>query len=388
MPFSEIVGMLSESPTLKVTQRVNELKAQGVNVMSFGAGEPDFDTPRFIIDAAIEALNQGKTRYTTASGIKELKHAVIEKLEKDNRLKGYDESNILISSGAKHALWNSIFTLLNPDDECIIFSPYWVSYTEQIKTAEAKPVIVECRPENHFQPTMEDIEKAVTAKTRLILINSPNNPTGSVYTKKFLKELAAFCRMRSIWVISDEIYEKLIFDGKKHYTIAKYLPEKTILINGVSKAYAMTGWRIGFVAGPQWIIKKMSMLQGQITSCPNSIAQYASLAAINSDGTEVEEMRREFEARRNYIIKRLNGIRGVKCPKPCGAFYVFPDVSEAMENLGFETSDQMVEYLLEEGLVAAVSGEAFGREGFLRLSYATSMEEIKAGMDAMETLLK
>ncbi len=388
MPFSEIVGMLTESPTLKVTQRVNELKAQGAHVLSFGAGEPDFDTPQYIIDAAIEALNQGKTRYTTASGIPELKRAVIDKLARDNGLKGYECSNILISSGAKHALWNAVFTILNPDDECIVFSPYWVSYTEQIKTAEAKPVVVPCKAENHFQPAMADIEAALSAKTRLIILNSPNNPTGAVYSKKFLKELAELCRMRSIWVISDEIYEKLIFDGKKHYTIAKYLPEKTILINGVSKAYAMTGWRIGFVAGPQWIIKKMSMLQGQITSCPNSIAQYASLAAIQGSGEEVEMMRAEFEKRRDYIIERLNKINGVSCKKPSGAFYVFPDVTEAIKNMNMSGADELVEFLLEEGLVAAVSGAAFGKEGYLRLSYATSMDEIREGMDIIEKLLK
>ncbi|HPE20533.1 MAG TPA: pyridoxal phosphate-dependent aminotransferase [Candidatus Mcinerneyibacteriales bacterium] len=388
MPFSEIVGSLSESPTLKVTQRVNELKAMGVKVLSFGAGEPDFDTPDYIKQAAIEALNNGKTRYTTASGIPELKDAVIQKLESDNGLKGYTRKNILISSGAKHALWNAVFTLLNPDDEAIVFSPYWVSYTEQIKTAEARSVIVPCHAENHFEPRMEDIEAAVTAKTRLILLNTPNNPTGAVYTKKFIKELARFCRERSIWVISDEIYEKLIYDSKKHYSIAKYLPEKTIVINGVSKAYAMTGWRIGYVAGPEWIIKKMAMLQGQITSCPNSIAQYASLAAIKGDGSDIEYMRAAFEERRDYMVERLNTIPGIHCKKPAGAFYVFPEISEAVEKLEMSGADELVEYLLEKSSVAAVSGTAFGAEGFLRLSYATSLSEIKEGLDKIESLLK
>ena len=388
MPFSEIVGSLSESPTLKVTQRVNELKAMGVKVLSFGAGEPDFDTPDYIKQAAIEALNNGKTRYTTASGIPELKDAVIQKLERDNGLKGYTRKNILISSGAKHALWNAVFTLLNPDDEAIVFSPYWVSYTEQIKTAEARSVIVPCHADNHFEPRMEDIEAAVTAKTRLILLNTPNNPTGAVYTKKFIKELARFCRERSIWVISDEIYEKLIYDSKKHYSIAKYLPEKTIVINGVSKAYAMTGWRIGYVAGPEWIIKKMAMLQGQITSCPNSIAQYASLAAIKGDGSDIEYMRAAFEERRDYMVQRLNTIPGIHCKKPAGAFYVFPEISEAVEKLEMSGADELVEYLLEKSSVAAVSGTAFGAEGFLRLSYATSLSEIKEGLDKIESLLK
>ena len=388
MPFSEIVGSLSESPTLKVTQRVNELKAMGVKVLSFGAGEPDFDTPDYIKQAAIEALNNGKTRYTTASGIPELKDAVIQKLERDNGLKGYTRKNILISSGAKHALWNAVFTLLNPEDEAIVFSPYWVSYTEQIKTAEARSVIVPCHADNHFEPRMEDIEAAVTAKTRLILLNTPNNPTGAVYTKKFIKELARFCRERSIWVISDEIYEKLIYDSKKHYSIAKYLPEKTIVINGVSKAYAMTGWRIGYVAGPEWIIKKMAMLQGQITSCPNSIAQYASLAAIKGDGSDIEYMRAAFEERRDYMVDRLNTIPGIHCKKPAGAFYVFPEISEAVEKLEMSGADELVEYLLEKSSVAAVSGTAFGAEGFLRLSYATSLSEIKEGLDKIESLLK
>lgn len=388
MPFSEIVGSLTESPTLKVTQRVNELKAMGVKVLSFGAGEPDFDTPVYIKEAAIEALNNGKTRYTTASGIPELKDAVIQKIENDNGLKGYTRKNILISSGAKHALWNAVFTILNPDDEAIVFSPYWVSYTEQIKTAEAKPVIVPCHAENHFEPRMEDIEAAVTAKTRLILLNTPNNPTGAVYTKKFIKELAKFCRERSIWIISDEIYEKLIYDNKKHYSVAKYLPEKTILINGVSKAYAMTGWRIGYVAGPEWIIKKMAMLQGQITSCPNSIAQYASLAAIKGDGSDIEYMRTAFEQRRDYMVDRLNAIPGIHCKKPAGAFYVFPEISEALERLGMSGADELIEYLLEKSRVAAVSGTAFGAEGFLRFSYATSLDEIKEGMERIESLLK
>jgi aspartate aminotransferase len=388
MPFSEIVGSLAESPTLKVTQRVNELKAMGVKVLSFGAGEPDFDTPEYIKNAAIEALNNGKTRYTTASGISELKDAIIKKLERDNGLRGYTRKNILISSGAKHALWNAVFTLLNPDDEAIIFSPYWVSYTEQIKTAEAKSVIVPCHAEHNFEPQMEDVEAAVTAKTRMILLNTPNNPTGAVYTKKFIKELAKFCRERSIWVISDEIYEKLIYDNKHHYSIAKYLPEKTILVNGVSKAYAMTGWRIGYVAGPEWIIKKMAMLQGQITSCPNSIAQYASLAAIQGDGSDIEIMRLAFSQRRDYMVERLNAMPGIHCRKPNGAFYVFPEVTEALEKLGMRNADEFVEFLLEKSSVAGVSGTAFGAEGFLRLSYATSMDIIEEGLDKIEALLK
>ncbi|HDS03494.1 MAG TPA: pyridoxal phosphate-dependent aminotransferase [Firmicutes bacterium] len=388
MPFSEIVGSLAESPTLKVTQRVNELKAMGVKVLSFGAGEPDFDTPEYIKNAAIEALNNGKTRYTTASGISELKDAIIKKLERDNGLRGYTRKNILISAGAKHALWNAVFTLLNPDDEAIIFSPYWVSYTEQIKTAEAKSVIVPCHAEHNFEPQMEDVEAAVTAKTRMILLNTPNNPTGAVYTKKFIKELAKFCRERSIWVISDEIYEKLIYDNKHHYSIAKYLPEKTILVNGVSKAYAMTGWRIGYVAGPEWIIKKMAMLQGQITSCPNSIAQYASLAAIQGDGSDIETMRLAFSQRRDYMVERLNAMPGIHCRKPNGAFYVFPEVTEAFEKLGMRNADEFVEFLLEKSSVAGVSGTAFGAEGFLRLSYATSMDIIEEGLDKIGALLK
>ena len=387
MQLSRIVESLESSPTLAVTRKVAELKAKGEKVIAFGAGEPDFNTPEYIRTAATEAMNSGKTKYTVSSGIPELKEAICKKLADDNGVT-YKAKNILVSNGAKHALWNAVFSLVNDGDEVMVFAPYWVSYTEQIKTARGVPVIINCPADNNFEPRMEDIENNYTSRTKLLILNTPNNPTGAVYSEKFMKELANFVIKKNIWVISDEIYEKLIYDGAKHFSIATFIPEHTIIINGVSKAYAMTGWRIGYAAGPDHVIKAMGTLQEQITSCPNSISQYASFAALSQVTGDLEMMCGEFKKRRDYMVERLNKIPGIKCNVPPGAFYVFPDVRDLMAAKGFVTSDALIEYILDNVKVAGVSGSAFGMEGFIRFSYATSLEAIREGMDRIEELFK
>jgi len=386
MMISKKVNSLSDSPTLAMNQKVSELKSEGKDVISLGVGEPDFPTPIYIKYAAIKALNRNMTKYTVSSGTPTLKKAIIDKFRNEYNL-NYTPDNILVSAGAKHALWNSIFTLLNEGDEAIIFSPYWVSYPEQIKIANARPVIVATDFDNEFQPKIADIKKAITKKTKLILLNSPNNPTGAVYSEKFIKDVTDLARENDLWIISDEIYEKIIYDGVEHHNIANYYKEKTIIINGVSKAYSMTGWRIGYAAGPKEVILQMAKLQGQVTSCPNSIAQYASQIAISDEQEELNIMYEQFKLRRDYIVDRLNNIDGIECKKPKGTFYVFCDVEELMKKMNFNNTDEVVNFLLDKANVATVSSNAFGYKNFIRMSYANSMENIEEAMDRIERIL-
>ena len=391
MIISKRARAISPSMTLAIDAKAKQMQAEGIDVIGFGAGEPDFDTPDFIKQAAIKAINDGFTKYTPASGTLELKKAVCQKLKQDNDL-NYDASQILISCGAKHSLFNAIFTLCDDGEKVIIPAPYWVSYEELVKMAGATPVILNDLPEeNGFKLTAQRLREAITPKTKMIILNSPCNPTGAVYEKQELEELAEVIVEHKIFVISDEIYEKIIYDGKKHYSIAALHPEiadLTIVINGVSKSYAMTGWRIGYAAGPKKIIAAMSNVQSHATSNPTSIAQKAALAAISGPQHCITEMVAAFDRRRKYIIERLNSIEGISCPMPHGAFYVFPNVSElcgkSFNGKPITDSFALTEFLLNEARVAVVPGDAFGAPGYLRLSYAASDQNIKNGLDRIE----
>ncbi len=380
--ISKRAQQILPSPTFALVAKVKEMKKQGIDIISFGIGEPDFPTPTNIKNAAKKAIDENFTKYTPGSGIPELKEAIVEKFKKDNNL-DYDSSQILISTGAKQCLYNIMQTILDKDDEAILFSPYWVSYIEQIKLADAKPVIVKTNKD--FKIDFEEFNKNITDKTKLILINSPNNPTGAVFSEEELKKLADIAVEKNIYVISDEIYEKLIYSGK-HVSIASFndkIKELTITVNGVSKSYSMTGWRIGYCAGNKNIIKAAANIQDQSTSCPNSIAQKAALEALTADQKAVKEMRNEFMKRRNYILERLNKVKGVECNVPDGAFYVLPNVSKLYKGK-LKDSTSFATALLEKANIAVVPGVAFGDDDYIRFSYATSIDKIKEGMNRFE----
>jgi len=381
---------------LAITAQALKMKREGKKVISFAAGEPDFDTPKNIKEEAIAAIKQGFTHYTDNSGIIELKEAVIGKLKKDNKVE-YKPAEIIISNGAKQCLFNALLTVCNPEDEVLLPTPYWVSYTEQIKFAQAVPIFINTYQEDAFKLSATQVEEKISSKTKLLILNSPNNPTGAVYEMEELKKIAQLLVKYDIYCICDEIYEKLIYDEAEHFTIASLSNEvkaKTIIINGVSKSYAMTGWRIGYAAGPEDIISGMGKIQGHSTSNPNSIAQKASVEALNGRQETIEEMRREFDQRRKYMVEKLNQIKGVSCLKPSGAFYAFPNVSKILEK-GVKyngkriiNSFDLADFILKEAEVALIPGSAFEAEGYLRLSYATSMEDVKEGLDRIENILK
>lgn len=387
MILSKRAQSIKPSPTLAIDSKAKALKAQGIDVISFGAGEPDFDTPAHIKDAAKKALDAGFTKYCPVSGTPDLKLAIINKLKKDNNL-DYKPEEIIVSCGAKHSLYNLFQAILGKGDELIVPAPYWVSYPDMAYLADAKVKIVKTKESDGFKMTPEQLEKAVSKRSKAVVINSPSNPTGGAYTSEELKTLGEVCVKKNLLIISDEIYEKLAFDGFKSTSIASASPEikaKTIVVNGVSKAYAMTGWRIGYTAGPKEIIDAMTNIQSQSTSNPTSIALKAVVEALNGPQDSVETMRVEFEKRRNYIVDRLNSIKGISCFKPQGAFYVFPNVKKAMKRMGFDTAAKFAEFLLNKAKIAVVPGDAFGAPGYIRLSYATSMDNIKNGMDRLET---
>lgn len=394
MRLSKRVSSIGPSPTLGITAKAKKMRAEGIDVIGFGAGEPDFDTPVNIKEAAKKAIDAGFTKYTPASGIPELKVAICEKLKRDNDL-DYEPEEILVSCGAKHAIFNAVLALCDDDDEVILLSPYWVSYPEMIKLARANPVVIKTTQQNNFKITPERLRDAVTPKTKLIILNSPSNPTGIVYTKKELQLLSEILVEAEICCISDEIYEKIIYDGKEHVSIASLSSEMkklTIVVNGVSKPYSMTGWRIGYAAGPREIIKAMSNLQAHSTSNPVSISQKAALEALKGQQKDMEEMVRAFAERRNYIVGRLNSIERIRCLMPEGAFYVFPDVSQLLgkkyNGQTIKDSFLLTELLLTEARVAVVPGAVFGDDNHLRLSYATSMENIAEGIDRIEEFMK
>ena len=384
---------IAPSITLEITAKANALKSQGVDVIGFGAGEPDFNTPKNIQEAGIKAIKEGNTRYTATTGIKELKEAACNKFKKDNNL-NYNPNNILISSGAKHSLYNSFCAILNPGDEVIIPNPYWVSYTELIKLADGVPVEIITKEENDFKYNIEDIKNNLTDKTKAIILNSPSNPTGTVYSKEELMAIADLAVSKNLFIISDEIYEKLIYDGEEHVSIASLnedIKNLTIVINGMSKAYAMTGWRIGIAAAHEDIIKVMANIQSHSTSNASSISQYASVEGLNGDQGPIREMLKHFVERRNYMVEKINSINGLSCRNPKGAFYVMANIKklkgQVIKGIKIENSVDLANFLLENANVAVVPGAAFGSDDYIRLSYATSMNNIKTGLERIENIL-
>lgn len=394
MEYSRKAKNINPSITLAITAKAKELKEQGVDVVSFGAGEPDFNTPKNIIDAANRAMDEGKTKYTSASGIIELKKALCKKFKEDNNLL-YNPTNIVISTGGKQALANVMYAILNPGEEVLIPVPYWVSYPELVKLADGVPVFVECKEENDYKFTIEALEKVTTDKTKAIIINSPNNPTGSIYSKEELNDIAQFAKKHDLLIISDEMYEKLIYDGEKHISIASLSEDaynRTIVVNGFSKAFAMTGWRLGYSAANEEITKLMSSIQSHMTSNANSITQYAALEGLNGPKDELNSMVKEFEERRNYMIELIDNIDGLSYIKPCGAFYVMINLKNCINKSfnGKKINDSMEfsKMLLEEEKVAVIPGAAFGLENYIRLSYATSKDMIGEGLKRIETFVK
>ncbi|HHV79318.1 MAG TPA: pyridoxal phosphate-dependent aminotransferase [Firmicutes bacterium] len=384
---------LSPSPTLALDAKAKQMKRAGIDVISFGVGEPDFDTPAHIKAAAIEAIQEGFTKYTPSNGIPQLQEAIAAKLQKDNGLH-YEPNQIVVSVGAKHAIFNALQVLCEPGDEVLILAPYWVSYPEMVKLTGAQPVIVETKEENGFKVTVDDLERASSSNTKLLLLNTPCNPSGCVYSREELEQISRFVVEKDIWVISDEIYEKLVYGSASHISIASFnsdVYDRTITVNGVSKAYAMTGWRIGYSASPKNVAKAIGDFQSQCTSNATSISQKAALAALTGTQEPITAMVAEFKNRRDYMVARLNRIDGVKCQVPDGAFYVFPSFKSLL-NRRFKgqvlgSTAALADILLNEAKVAIVPGEAFGMPGYMRFSYATSMEKIREGLDRMERIL-
>ncbi|MCB2358308.1 pyridoxal phosphate-dependent aminotransferase [Clostridium estertheticum] len=393
MVLSKKAGKISTSLTLDITAKAKKMKADGIDVIGFGAGEPDFNTPKNIREAAIKAINEGMTKYTAASGIIELKQAIIKKLKKDNSL-NYTTDQIIVSTGAKQCLANVLQAILNPGDEVIIGAPYWVSYPELVKLADGVPVFVETEESNKFKLTITNLNRAITSKSKAIILNSPNNPTGTVYSREELMNIAEFAKINNLIIISDEIYEKLLYAANDHISIASLSEDaylRTIVINGLSKAYAMTGWRIGYAAGSKEIVALMSNIQSHTTSNPNSIAQYASVEALSGEQEDVHSMIKQFKIRRNYMVERINSINNLSCIEPEGAFYVMVNISNILNRLidgkVIKDSISFSKLLLEKEKVAVIPGIAFGAENFIRLSYATSMENIKQGLDRIESFV-
>ncbi|QKG84385.1 pyridoxal phosphate-dependent aminotransferase [Kroppenstedtia pulmonis] len=387
MKLSRRVQQLSPSATIEITIAAQELKRQGHDVIVLGAGEPDFNTPTHILNAADKAMREGLTKYTPAGGIAELKEAVIRKFDQDNGLT-YKQDEVTITVGAKHALYNLFQVTLNPGDEVIIPAPYWVSYIEQVKLAGGNPVVIEGKESQGFKVTPEQLEAAITDRTVAFLINSPSNPTGAVYSADELAALGEVCLKHQLMIVSDEIYEHLIYDNEKHVSIASLseeLKKQTVIINGVSKTYSMTGWRIGYAAGDATIIKAMAGLSSHSTSNPTSVAQYAAVEALNGTHEPVKEMIKAFRERRDYVMSRMKKMRGISCDSPKGAFYVFANVKKAVQDSGrYSSAQEWVKALLEEEKVALIPGAAFGFPDHVRLSYATSMDQLEKAMDRIE----
>lgn len=384
---------ISPSPTLAIDARAKEMKAAGVDVISFGAGEPDFPTPAYICDAAREAIDRGLTRYTPAAGTKELRKAICEKLRKDNDMT-YTYGDIVVSSGAKHSLFNIFQAILDPGDEVLIPTPCWVSYPELVRMAGGVPVFIPADEATDFIPTKRDIASRVTRRTKAMIITSPSNPNGSIWPHEMLQFVADLAVSHPFYVVSDEIYEKLIYDGKKHLSIAQLgeqIKAQTFMVNGVSKAYAMTGWRIGYVAGPRAEMQAIANFQSQATSNANSIAQYAAMKALQGGDECIKPMVAEFEARRNAMVERINRIPGLSCRKPQGAFYIMLNIKRVLgksyNGRVIENSKTFAELLLAEKHVAVVPGVAFEAEGFCRLSYAVSMENCMEGLSRIESFV-
>ena len=384
---------LADSVTLAINAMAKQMKLEGANIISFGVGEPDFDTPDNIREAGIKAIKEGRTRYTAASGILELKETICNKLKDDNQL-DYSPENIVVSNGAKHSLFNALQAICNPGDEIIVPIPYWVSYPEMIKMADAVPVFIDCSEKNEFKLEIAELIKAITPKTKALLLNSPSNPTGSIYSKNELEVIAQVAIDNNILIIADEIYEKLVYDNEKHISIASLndkVKDITIVVNGVSKAYAMTGWRIGYTASNIEIANLMSKIQSHSTSNPNTIAQHASIEGIKNSDASIEKMRISFDERRKYMVNRINKMNKLSCIVPKGAFYVMLNISKLIgkeiEGRIINNSLDFAEIVISKANVAVVPGSAFGADSFARLSYANSIENIKEGLDRIEKLI-
>jgi aspartate aminotransferase len=391
--LSDRAGKIKPSPTLAMDAKAKAMKAAGVDIVNFGVGEPDFDTPGNIKEAAIRAIREGFTKYTPVGGIDPLKDAIIEKFKRDNDLR-YTRDEVIVSCGAKHSLYNIAQALFSPGDEVLIPSPYWVSYPDQVLLNDAIPVVVKTYESDFFMVRPEELESHIAKKTKALILNSPSNPTGLTYDRKHLERIAEIALRHGLYVISDEIYEKLTYDGFEHVSIASFdnnIKAKTIVVNGLSKSYAMTGWRIGFAAGPKEIIKAMTNIQSQSTSNPTSIAQKAAVEALSGPQDFVAAMLAEFDSRRKFLISELNAIPDVSCLSPKGAFYAFPNTSKFYGKSGgsrkISSSSDLAVYLLEKANVALVHGGAFGDDNYIRLSYATSVDEIKKGVERIREAL-
>ena len=385
---SNSLKRIKPSPTIAVTSKAREMRAAGKDVIGLGAGEPDFDTPDNIKDAAIEAIKRGETKYTAVDGTPKLKKAIQGKFTRENNL-SYELDQISVGTGGKQVLYNVFMATLNPGDEVIIPAPYWVSYPDMVLLAGGKPKIVKCSEKNEFKITPDELKKAIGKKTKWLIINSPSNPTGSCYTKNEIEELSKILiKNKNVYILSDDIYELITYDDFKFFTIAqiKALKDRTLTMNGVSKSYSMTGWRIGYGAGPKDIIKAVAKIQSQSTTNPSSISQAAAVEALNGTQDFIKTRSDSFKERRDYVVDTLNSINGLSCLKPSGAFYVFPNCKKLLgKKTKLKTDKEFVEKLLEKAEVAVVQGSAFGLDGYFRISYATSMENLKKALDRIKS---
>ena len=386
--ISDSLKRIKPSPTIAVTQKARELRAAGKDVIGLGAGEPDFDTPNNIKEAAIQAIKDGDTKYTVVDGTPALKKAIIDKFKRENNL-SYSTDQITVGTGGKQVLYNAFIATLNKGDEVIIPAPFWVSYPDMVLLAGGKPKIVKCQEKDGFKLTPEKLKKAISKKTKWLILNSPSNPTGVGYTKKEIEDLSKILiKYKKVYVLSDDIYEHIRYDNFIFYTIAQNskLKNRTLTMNGVSKSYAMTGWRIGYAAGPKDIIKAIGKIQSQSTSNPSSISQAAAVEALNGTQDFIKERSNAFKERRDFVVRSLNDIKGISCLKPNGAFYVFPSCKGLLnKKTKLKTDTDFVKRLLEESNVAVVQGSAFGLDGYFRISYATSMENLKKAMERIKS---
>jgi len=390
--ISDSLNRIKPSATMVITAKATQLKREGKKVIGLSSGEPDFDTPQHVKQAAIDAINSGYTKYTNIEGIPELRQSIVEKFKKDNDL-NYDVSNVIVGTGGKQILFNALMSSLNKEDEVIIPAPYWVSYPDMTLLADGKPIFVDCSSETNFKLTGEALDKVITKNSKWLILNSPSNPTGSCYSLSELEEIANVVRKHeNLYVMTDDIYEYIVYDNFKFYTLAQVAPDlkdRILTVNGVSKSYCMTGWRIGYAAGPSLLIKAMIKIQGQSTSNPSSISQYAALAGISGSKEFLDPCLKAFDERRHFVVDKLNSINGISCILPEGAFYAYPNVSgligKKTQNGKILNNDaEIVEWLLESAEVAAVPGVAFGLEPYFRVSYATSLEVLKEAMNRIE----
>ena len=386
--ISNSLKRIKPSPTIAVTQKARELRAAGKDVIGLGAGEPDFDTPDNVKRAAIKAIKDGDTKYTAVDGTPALKKAIVNKFKRENNLT-YTADQITVGTGGKQVLYNAFMATLNKGDEVIIPAPFWVSYPDMVLLAGGKPKIVKCSEADGFKLTPKSLKKAITKNTKWLILNSPSNPTGAGYTKKEINDLAkVLINHKNVHILSDDIYEHISYDNFKFYTIAQVskLKDRTLTMNGVSKSYAMTGWRIGYAAGPKDIIKAIGKIQSQSTSNPSSISQAAAVEALNGNQSFIKKRSKAFKERRNFVVKSLNAINGISCLTPNGAFYVFPSCKGLLnKKTGLKTDTDFVQKLLEKSNVAVVQGSAFGLDGYFRISYATSMQNLKKAMERIKT---